>query len=88
MGDIPEQRRAIEIAQMMLSELEKSSFGKPDQVTYGTFLKVCQSQMPRSDSRRRIVDLVFKKCCKEGMELIKTLFFVSAILFNSYYSFE
>jgi len=69
MGDITEQRRAIEIAQMMLTELEKSSFGKPDQVTYGTFLKVCQNQMPRSDSRRRIVDLIFKKCCKEGTEV-------------------
>jgi hypothetical protein len=66
MGDIPEQRRAIEIAQFMLSELEKSPHGKPDQVTYGTFLKVCQNQMPRSDSRRRIVDLVFRKCCKDG----------------------
>ena len=50
----------------MLQELEKSPYAKADQVTYGTFLKVCENQMPSSDTRRQLVDVVFRKCAKDG----------------------
>lgn len=65
-NDLQEQNRAIEIAHRMLRELDKSSFGGPDQVTYGTFLKVCANQMPDCNSRSQIVDSIFKKCCNDG----------------------
>jgi len=65
-GDISEQSRAMEIAYTMMQELEKSSFGSPDQVSYGTFLKVCSNLMPDSDTRRQLVDVIFRKCCKAG----------------------
>lgn len=66
MGNLSEQTRAVEIAHAVLKDLEKSAFGKPDQVTYGTFLKVCANQMAESDTRRQIVEAVFRKCCKDG----------------------
>lgn len=65
-GDVSEQNKAIEIASTMLKELDLSPHGKPDQVTYGTFLKVCRTQMPECPSRTQIIDVVFKKCMKEG----------------------
>jgi len=65
-GDPPEQRQAMEIANIILKELEEASYAEADQITYGTFLKVCQTQMPQSDTRRQLVELIFKKCKKEG----------------------
>ena len=64
--NLQEQNRAIEIAHLMFRELETSKFGEPDQVTYGTFLKVCANQMSDCSSRRQIVESIFKKCCKDG----------------------
>jgi hypothetical protein len=66
-GDLIEQNRAMEIAHSTLMELEKSEYGKPDQVTYGTFLRVCANQMADSGTRHKIVEAVFRKCCKDGM---------------------
>ena len=66
-GDISEQRRAMEIAHIILQDLEKSPYAKADQVTYGTFLKVCENQMPPSDTRRQLVNVIFRKCAKDGM---------------------
>ena len=65
-GDISEQRRAMEIAHLMLQDVDKSPYANADQVTYGTFLKVCENQMPPSDTRRQLVNVVFKKCIKDG----------------------
>jgi hypothetical protein len=50
----------------MLQDLGKSPYAKADQVTYGTFLKVCENLMPQSDTRRQLVNIVFKKCSKDG----------------------
>jgi len=65
-GDAPEQREAMDIAHNTLQELEKSPYAKADQITYGTFLKVCENQMPPSDTRLQLVKLVFHRCAKEG----------------------
>jgi hypothetical protein len=66
-GDISEQRRAMEIAHIILQDLDKSPYAKADQVTYGTYLKVCENQMPPSDTRRQLVKVIFRKCAKDGM---------------------
>jgi hypothetical protein len=65
-GDIRQQGRAIEIAHSILKDLEQSPYGNPDQVTYGTFMKVCANQMPDSHTRQQIVEVLFKKCCRDG----------------------
>mmetsp|Transcript_27375 Transcript_27375/g.31243 ORF Transcript_27375/g.31243 Transcript_27375/m.31243 type:complete len:611 (-) Transcript_27375:1030-2862(-) len=65
-GDVRESNRAVEIAHFVLRDLEQSSFGVPDQITYGTFLKVCTHQMADCDARDKVVEVVFKKCCKDG----------------------
>ncbi len=56
----------MEIAHLMLQDLDKSPYANADQVTYGTFLKVCENQMPQSDTRRQLVNVIFKKCAKDG----------------------
>ncbi len=65
-GDLLEQQKAMSIANYAFRELDQSSFGKPDQITYGTFFKVCQNQIPPGDTRRQIVDVIFRKCIKDG----------------------
>ena len=65
-GDMLEQTRAMEIASETFREIEQSPFAKPDQVTYGTFLKVCATQMPEGDAKNLAVEAVFRKCCKAG----------------------
>eukprot|EP00977_Amphora_coffeiformis_P007292 scaffold1581_cov169-Amphora_coffeaeformis.AAC.28 len=65
-SDLHEQNRAIEIAHRMLRDLEISPYGEPDQITYGTFLKVCANQMPDCSNREQIVESIFKKCCNDG----------------------
>ncbi len=65
-GDASEERQAMEIAKEMLKELEKSSYAKADQITYGTFLKVCENQMPQSETRNQLIDLIFQRCKRDG----------------------
>lgn len=65
-GDVRVQNRALEIAQIVLKDLEEAQYGEPDQITYGTFLKVCQNQMPASNSRDQVVEVLFKKCTQDG----------------------
>jgi hypothetical protein len=65
-GDIKEQGRAMEIAHTILQELEQSPHGNPDQVTYGTFLQVCDNQMHICSTRSQLMHVLFKKCCKDG----------------------
>ncbi|KAL7472126.1 hypothetical protein ACHAXS_012456 [Conticribra weissflogii] len=67
MGDLEDQSKAMEIASSMLVELGESPYGCPDQVTYGTYLKVIANQMPASNARSQIVQAVFKKCARSGM---------------------
>mmetsp|Transcript_28934 Transcript_28934/g.33643 ORF Transcript_28934/g.33643 Transcript_28934/m.33643 type:complete len:679 (+) Transcript_28934:464-2500(+) len=66
-GDEAEQRQAMEIAHTMIKELESSTYAKPDQVTYGTFLKVCENQMPPCQTRTHLLNVIFRKCAKDGM---------------------
>lgn len=66
-GDLEEQSQAIEIANAMLVGLDESPYGRPDQVTYGTYLKVINNQMPPTNARDQAVATVFRKCAKEGM---------------------
>lgn len=65
-GDAHESNRAVEIAHSIMLDLDKSEFGTPDQVTYGTFLKVCSNQMADCDARDKVIEVLFKKCCKDG----------------------
>jgi hypothetical protein len=58
--------RAVEIAHFLFKkELDYKTLS-PDQVTYGTFLKVLANQMPDCSSRKQIVDYLFKTCCRDG----------------------
>ena len=66
-GDIHEQNRAMEIAHERLKHLEDSDYGSPDQITYGTFLKVCANQMPDCSTRQQIMEVIFQKSTRDGM---------------------
>ena len=65
-GDAMSQNRAMEIAHERLKDVESSDYASPDQVTYGTFLKVCANQMPDCSTRQQIIEVIFKKCAHGG----------------------
>jgi len=65
-GDWDEHQRAMEIAHSQLKLLESSEYGIADHLTYGSFLKVCANQMPDSDTRRQIAEVIVKKCIRDG----------------------
>jgi hypothetical protein len=56
----------MEIAHKYLKLLETSDFRSPDQITYGSFLKVCSNQMPDSSSRQQVMEVVFRKFIRDG----------------------
>ena len=66
-GSVSESNKALAIAQWILKELESSKFATADQVTYGTFFKVCDNQMTKCEARDRVLKVIFKKCCDDGM---------------------
>jgi len=66
-GDLEEQSRSIEIANAMLVDINGSPYAKPDQVTYGTYLKVVNNQIPFGESRDRVVETIFRRCARDGM---------------------
>jgi len=69
-GDVKEQCRAIDIAKnvftRMINESALSSI-KPDEVTYGTYLKVICNQMPEGGQKNEIVKVIFRKAAKDGL---------------------
>ena len=65
-GGVPERNRAMEIAHKVFKNMEAGEYGKPDQVTYGTFLQVCTNQMPECSTRDQIVEMIFQKCTNDG----------------------
>lgn len=65
-AEVRDSSRIVEIAHHILKEMEQSPHVNPDQVTYGTFLKVCANQMTDCSTRQQVVEILFKKCAKEG----------------------
>jgi hypothetical protein len=63
--DVQEHGRAMEIAHATLNEMKESPYASPDQVTYGTFLRLC-SHLPDCSTRQKVTEALFKKCAKEG----------------------
>lgn len=65
---VQEQNRAMEIAHATLREMKTDpQFPiQPDQVTYGTLLKVCGNLMPACSSRQKLAEALFQKACQDG----------------------
>lgn len=65
-GSEYEQGRALEIAHSMFKSLESSHYMNPDDITYGTYLKVCANQVVDDNFRDSLTAAIFKKCVKDG----------------------
>ena len=60
-----EKIEAFLIAVSTFLMLEK--YTQPDHVTFATFLKAISKLIPRGEERRKqVVDVVFKRCCRQG----------------------
>jgi hypothetical protein len=66
-GDYQEKQDAFRIAKRTLTALENSSYGEPNQVTFGAYVTACRNLIPEGKSRLAAVSEVFQKCCQEGM---------------------
>ncbi|KAL7489053.1 hypothetical protein ACHAW6_014638 [Cyclotella cf. meneghiniana] len=66
-GDMDEQCRAIEIANAVFTAMRASQHCNPDEVTYGTYLKVIANQMPPGKQRDKVLRAIFEKAAQDGM---------------------
>lgn len=66
-GDAAEKARAFQIATDTFKELHSSDYGKPNDVTYTTYITACQNLIPEGDIRVSTIQVIFKRCCNEGM---------------------
>ena len=65
--DSNSRKRALDTAIFTLKELQSSKYGKPNQVTYGTFLKAAANLLHDDDDlRRQVIEETFKQCCQDG----------------------
>ena len=64
-NDVVEQGRAMEIAHATMREMDESPYAAPDQITYGTFLRLC-AHLPDCSTRQKVTEVLFRKCVKEG----------------------
>ena len=39
----------------------------PDSTTYATFLKACSKVIPKGDDREQVVEVIFRRCCRDGL---------------------
>lgn len=46
--------------------MNESDDMKPDQVTYGMFLRSC-ALMEKNEKRDKVIENVFKQCCEDGL---------------------
>jgi len=66
LGDIIEKKEALQIASATYKKLTASDYGKPNSVTFATFLRVCLNLIPKGPSQRAALGSIFKKCCEHG----------------------
>lgn len=65
-GNEAELEVAFQVACETFDEVRSSEGLTPDHVTYGSFMGVISQLMPKSDIRNDMVQLVFRRCCKDG----------------------
>eukprot|EP00547_Thalassionema_nitzschioides_P014504 CAMPEP_0194247968 /NCGR_PEP_ID=MMETSP0158-20130606/17310_1 /TAXON_ID=33649 /ORGANISM="Thalassionema nitzschioides, Strain L26-B" /LENGTH=863 /DNA_ID=CAMNT_0038984129 /DNA_START=63 /DNA_END=2650 /DNA_ORIENTATION=+ len=65
--DSAEKAIAFQIATDTFKELHSSDYGKPNDVTYTAYITACQNLIPEEDIRASTIQVMFKRCCKEGM---------------------
>lgn len=66
-GDKEEQCRAIQIASNIFAAMNENKYDDPDEVTYGTYLKVICNQMPQGKPRKKVAQAIFQKAISAGM---------------------
>ena len=60
-----EKVTAFQIANATYTELRASGFGRPNHVTYGSYLLACKN-LPDDEDRTLLVKRTFKECCADG----------------------
>lgn len=66
-GSNADREEAFKVACVVFDELRNSQRVAPDHVTYGTYMGVIDNLMPKSGLRDDMIQLVFRRCCADGM---------------------
>jgi hypothetical protein len=66
--DAKTRKKALDTAMFTLKELQDSqSYGQPNQVTYGTYIKACRNLLEDDEVLRRdVIKKAFEECAKDG----------------------
>jgi hypothetical protein len=67
-SDAKTRKKALDTAMFTLKELQESqSYGQPNQVTYGTYIKACRNLLGDDEVLRRdVIKKAFEECVKDG----------------------
>jgi len=66
-GKPKELLSAFRVAVDCINDLRENPLIQPDPVSYGLFIRSCAQLMPPSDKREAVVEIMFRKCCTDGM---------------------
>ena len=65
--DSRSRRKALDTALFTLAELQSSEYCRPNEATYGTFIRACANLLHDDvELRRQIIAKAFKQCCRDG----------------------
>jgi hypothetical protein len=65
--DSRSRRKALDTALFTLAEVQSSEYCRPNEATYGTFIRACANLLHDDDNlRREIIEKAFKQCCEDG----------------------
>ena len=79
--DFRSRRKAFDTALFTLEEVQSSEYCRPNEATYGTFIRACANLLHDDhELRRDIIEKAFKQCCKDGQvgDIVLKLFRAAA----------
>lgn len=65
-GESGEKTEAFQIATQSFKQMCSQGYGKPNHVTYNSFVAACANLLPATDARAASIGAIFKRCCKDG----------------------
>ena len=66
MDETSEKREALKIALETYKEIEQTTYGQPNRITYATLIAALANLLPPGEQRTSAIEKIFKRCCERG----------------------
>ena len=65
-GEQSAKTEAFHTATEAFKQLYKSKYGRPNHVTYTTYMVACRNLLPAGEGRTQSIEAVLRRCCQDG----------------------